>query len=80
MGLEWHSGQLWLRIDGAAYLCGNEGKCWNNWTNADLPDPEGRHSVITISPDCKTMYEDIYRGGETDPDPSLFDSYDFAGR
>lgn len=65
---EWRNGQLWLLMQGGGrYICGNEGKCWQNWANADLSGEAGDHSVIELTPDCRGMREELYRGGETVP-------------
>ena len=61
---EWLNNELHMFLEAAGVLiCGNEGKCWHNWANADLFGSPGDHSVIEFAPDCRAMREELYRGG-----------------
>lgn len=73
---------LFLSVGAAStyiFTCGNEGKCWYNWPNADNPDPSvGVHARLTIDPSCTAITADFFNPGEYDT-PSYTEIYNWAG-
>lgn len=76
----WFSGQLTMLIHGRPFTCGNGGKCYANWANAQNPDPEiGAHATITFSANCEGMTEERFHGGETVPYDTVRYVFDHSG-